>query len=66
MLLEQGSAFVGVLEIPYRIGQSLAFRIRRKLGGQAAGGGGASSPNRLFEYVRIIKDNIRLSGSHHS
>lgn len=63
---EQGSVIVEILRITYCIGQSLAFRIRRELGGLAAGGGGARSPNGLFEYVRIIKDNMRLSGSHHS
>jgi hypothetical protein len=56
---EQGNFIVEVLAITYCIGQSLAFSIRRKLGGLAAGGGGASSPNGLFGYVRLIEYRIR-------
>lgn len=63
---EQGNVIVEILAITYCIGQSLAFSIRRKLGGLAAGGGGASSPNGFFGYVRLIEYDMRTSGAHHS
>lgn len=71
MIVSELNNVVLNLEFTYCIGQSLAFGIGGQLSGLATGGGGAGSPNGLFEHVRIIQDSNkqdikRLSSAHRS